>query len=258
MSICGYHSPRFSEVNAPLPLPPSLPPWSLLPFSLARSNGWVLVVFSSRARWEPRGASVSKNFPVLSFFSPGYCLAPPMASTVWHADGWRPPEYHYRRFVAFLSGALLISGTNWLGICWLWAIILITEDLNQCQRCFIWLDITYWNPVWIPPPFAIWCLGLFLELQNCAFVGSPWQERQDCQNATGGYSGFILHLSGDEDTVASSPVSSNVRITSCLFQSHLSIKIQPWYCCQNVTRNLQSQSRINNILFFWDNTVVCY
>jgi hypothetical protein len=28
----------------------------------------------------------------------------------------------------------------------------------------------------------------------------------------GGYSGFILHLSGDEETVASTPTRSNVRL----------------------------------------------
>jgi hypothetical protein len=116
MSICGYHSPRFSEVNAPPFLRPSLPGPFFPSLSLGRTVE-CLQFFSSRARWGPRDASVSKNFPVLSFFSPGYCLAPPMASTVWHADGWRPPEYHYRRFVAFLPGALLIFCTNWLRIC---------------------------------------------------------------------------------------------------------------------------------------------
>ncbi|ONM10720.1 BRCA1 C Terminus domain containing protein expressed [Zea mays] len=78
-------------------------------------------------------------------------------------------------------------------------------------------DIT-WLPQWLQP-YSTPVVGEHrnnstavssLSCQNCAFVGHPSQEHQDCQNATDGYSGFILHLSGDEDTVVSSPVSSNV------------------------------------------------
>lgn len=41
------------------------------------------------------------------------------------------------------------------------------------------------------------------------FIRDHSQERQNCQNADG-YSGFILHLSGDEETAATTPNSSNV------------------------------------------------
>jgi hypothetical protein len=57
-------------------------------------------------------------------------------------------------------------------------------------------------------------------LQNCMLNGGSSQEHQNCQNAmvnNGGYSGLILHLSGDEDTVACTPVGSNVRFRCYLF-----------------------------------------
>uniref|UniRef100_M8C4D5 Uncharacterized protein n=1 Tax=Aegilops tauschii TaxID=37682 RepID=M8C4D5_AEGTA len=43
--------------------------------------------------------------------------------------------------------------------------------------------------------------------ENCVFILDPAQEQRSCLNATvnaGGYSGFRLHLSGDEDTPAAS------------------------------------------------------
>ncbi|WVZ60989.1 hypothetical protein U9M48_010932 [Paspalum notatum var. saurae] len=49
--------------------------------------------------------------------------------------------------------------------------------------------------------------------QNCVFIGDPSQDNQKCQNAMVNacvYSGFTLHLSGDEDTVPSTPISNNV------------------------------------------------
>ncbi|GJN22908.1 hypothetical protein PR202_gb10516 [Eleusine coracana subsp. coracana] len=62
--------------------------------------------------------------------------------------------------------------------------------------------------------------------EDCMFIRGPSQEHQNCQNAVvngGGYSGFILHLSGDEETVACTPISSNVQP----FTLHLSSESDP-------------------------------
>ncbi|CAN6280849.1 unnamed protein product [Urochloa humidicola] len=77
-----------------------------------------------------------------------------------------------------------------------------------------------WLPQWLQPhrPPTVGerrdhSTGVSSPCQNCVFIGGPSQERQNCQNSTvnaSGYSGFILHLSGDEETPASTPSSSNI------------------------------------------------
>ncbi|CAL4919710.1 unnamed protein product [Urochloa decumbens] len=66
--------------------------------------------------------------------------------------------------------------------------------------------------------------------QNCVFIGDPSQERQNCQNATvnaAGCSGFILHLSGDEETAANTPIISNVLPFSLRLSSESAAEPSP-------------------------------
>ncbi|KAL6638112.1 hypothetical protein ACP70R_025684 [Stipagrostis hirtigluma subsp. patula] len=66
--------------------------------------------------------------------------------------------------------------------------------------------------------------------ENCVFIGGPSQEHQNCQNAmvnAGGYSGFILHLSGDDETAASTPSSNNVLPFSLHLSSESSAELSP-------------------------------
>ncbi|XP_062214221.1 uncharacterized protein LOC133915176 isoform X2 [Phragmites australis] len=79
-----------------------------------------------------------------------------------------------------------------------------------------------WLPQWLQPHRPPTVGGhrkettgvLSPSCENCVFIGDPSHEHQNCQNDmvdAGGYSGFILRLSGDEDTpAASTPISSNV------------------------------------------------
>ncbi|TVU44457.1 hypothetical protein EJB05_03900 [Eragrostis curvula] len=66
--------------------------------------------------------------------------------------------------------------------------------------------------------------------ENFMFIRGPSQEHQNCQNAmvnAGGDSGFTLHLSGDEDTVGSTPISSNVQSFSLHLSSESAAELSP-------------------------------
>ncbi|KAF8748273.1 hypothetical protein HU200_013019 [Digitaria exilis] len=63
--------------------------------------------------------------------------------------------------------------------------------------------------------------------QNCVFLGNPSQERQSATINAAGYSGFVLHLSGDEETAASTPISSNVLPFSLHLSSESAAESSP-------------------------------
>ncbi|KAJ1293040.1 hypothetical protein BS78_01G037500 [Paspalum vaginatum] len=72
--------------------------------------------------------------------------------------------------------------------------------------------------------------------QNCVFIGDPSQDLQNAMVNAGGYSGFALHLSGDEDTVPSTPISNNVLP----FSLHLSSESAAGPSPAGGNRNLQT------------------
>nr|CAB3497733.1 unnamed protein product [Digitaria exilis] len=64
--------------------------------------------------------------------------------------------------------------------------------------------------------------------RSVAFLsGNPSQERQSATINAAGYSGFVLHLSGDEETAASTPISSNVLPFSLHLSSESAAESSP-------------------------------
>nr|CAB3492753.1 unnamed protein product [Digitaria exilis] len=67
----------------------------------------------------------------------------------------------------------------------------------------------------------------FYERSVAFMSGDPSQEHQSATINAAGYSGFILHLSGDEETAASTPISSNVLPFSLHLSSESAAESSP-------------------------------